>query len=191
MTIVFKYNDISSFLKKNHDSYILKEYNIKLAKILKKAIRNLTNNNYGNIINECVIYSYDNHYDDLVKKLGFEHPALKYLAIEETKEMIKYSKILFENNINDINILTKNLKKHVRKDGDLNMVVENIMNRKIKLSLPGAETPIKMAKNIFEMLSFESDFSKSSIASSMFSIIHSGMNKENEKYIQTIIKYIL
>lgn len=186
-----KYNDISSFLKKNHDSYILKEYNIKLAKILKKAIRNLTNNNYGNIINECVIYSYDNHYDDLVKKLGFEHPALKYLAIEETKEMIKYSKILFENNINDINILTKNLKKHVRKDGDLTMVVENIMNRKIKLSLTEAETPIKMAKNIFEMLSFESDFSKSSIASSMFSIIHSRMNKENEKYIQTIIKYIL
>ena len=186
-----KYDELTSFLKKYHDSYILKEYNIKLSKMLKNTVRNLSNDNYTNIINETLLYEYDNKYDELVKKIGFEHPAIKYLAIEETKVDYQYSKMLFENNINDISILTKNLRKYVGNRNKLNMVVETIMKKKIHLSVLNDKNPLITAKNIFENLSFENDFSKSTIASSMFSIIHNKPTDEDVKYIKTISKYIL
>ena len=190
-----KYNSILSFLNEYKDSFKLKDYNLKFRKMLKDSYNKLQSNNLNCFYSENI--NYDNELSIILETLGINHMALKYIAIEEAKQNMLYSKILIENNINDMNILTKELKLYTKSLSELQNLVENIMKHNIKLTEQLNETFNKkdfsnILNNIYNQFCFENDNQKLIIASSLFNIIHSKtrLNENKLKYVETLIKYI-
>ena len=128
-----KYNHILSFLNENHQSYSLKDLNIRFKKMLKESANKLSSKNLSDFYSENIDYQYE--FENLCETVGFFHPALKYIAIENTKQNLIYSKILFENNMNDLNLLTKELKPFTKSLSELQNLVESIMKKEIKINV--------------------------------------------------------
>lgn len=191
-----KYNHILSFLNEHHNSFSLKELNIRFKKMLKESSNKLKSKDLSLFYSENI--DYQNEFEILCETVGFFHPALKYIAIENTKQNLIYSKILFENNINDLNLLTKELKPFTKSLSELQNLVESIMKKEIKINGQLNESLdrkniVNKCSEIYKELCFENNNNKSKIASALFNIIHTKyrLNENKIKFIQTLIKYIL
>ncbi len=191
-----KYNHILSFLNEHHNSFSLKELNIRFKKMLKESSNKLKSKNLSLFCSENI--DYQNEFEILCETVGFFHPALKYIAIENTKQNLIYSKILFENNMNDLNLLTKELKPFTKSLSELQNLVESIMKKEIKINGQLNESLdrkniVNKCSEIYKELCFENDNNKSKIASALFNIIHTKyrLNENKIKFIQTLIKYML
>lgn len=191
-----KYNHILSFLNEHHNSFSLKELNIRFKKMLKESSQKLKSKDLSNFYSENI--DYQNEFEILCETVGFFHPALKYIAIQNAKENLIYSKILFENNINDLNLLTKELKPFTKSLSELQNLVETIMKKEIKINGQLNESLdrkniVNKCSEIYKELCFENDNNKSKIASALFNIIHTKyrLNENKIKFIQTLIKYII
>ena len=170
-----KYNHILSFLNEHHNSFSLKELNIRFKKMLKESSNKLKSKNLSLFCSENI--DYQNEFEILCESVGFFHPALKYIAIENTKQNLIYSKILFENNMNDLNLLTKELKPFTKSLSELQNLVESIMKKEIKINGQLNESLdrkniVNKCSEIYKELCFENDNNKSKIASALFNIIH-------------------
>lgn len=193
-----KYNEILSFLKEYHDSYAMKPYNLKLKKIFEDNMKKLNSEEFNTQLFENIEcpYDYSNEQEQLIQEMNCEHPAIKYLAMESAKENALYARILIENNMNDLNVLQKNLKPYVKSLSELEHLVETIMKKEIKVNVVLTESKdsvIDDATRIYKELCFESDKCKSAIASSLFNIIHSKyrLDESKSKYVSALKKYIL
>jgi len=192
-----KYNEISSFLKEYQDSYRMLPYNLKLKKLIKENIRKLSSNDYKLFEYVDSSYDYSEEYEKLCEEMDCEHPAIKYLALENAKENALYAKILIENNMNDLNVLQKTLKPYTKSLSELETLIESIMKGNIKVKEPLKENInnkniLNQASNLYKQLCFENDSHKSIIASVLFNIIHSKyrIDESKIKFINVLNKYL-
>ena len=66
--------------------------------------------------------------------MGVEHPAIKYLAIENAKKDAEYCSVLMEQTLSDETILTEGLKPYIQNPFTLYNIVKTIMDNQIILN---------------------------------------------------------
>lgn len=188
-----KYNDIADFIINYKNDYNKRKYIPKFKQIFNETINKLSNNDFNQSLFESADENidYTSELDNLSKKIGITHNALKYLAIEEAKENIHKNHILMEEKENDIKILVNELKQYVPYSSVIACyIVENHLNINYQLN-ESISNEIDIAKNLYTKISNKSDKISTSVASTLFGIINmpKKLNESKKKFIQTLIKY--
>lgn len=191
-----KYNQISSFIVEYKDNFSVRKYIPKFKNIFKETINKLnsTDSNFNSTLFESFEDNID--YSEQLKKLinesGVEHPALKYIAIEEAKKDFYSTKILNENKDKDIKILTKELKHYSSISSVIsNYIIENKLNIKPLTESVNKNNIVEVASNLYETLSNDLNKVTTPISSALFNIIHTNKKLIDSKidFMNTLIKY--
>lgn len=191
-----KYNQISSFIVEYKDNFSVRKYIPKFKNIFKETINKLnsTDSNFNSTLFESFEDNID--YSEQLKKLinesGIEHPALKYIAIEEAKKDFYSTKILNENKDKDIKILTKELKHYSSISSVIsNYIIENKLNIKPLTESVNKNNIVEVASNLYETLSNDLNKVTTPISSALFNIIHTNKKLIDSKidFMNTLIKY--
>lgn len=187
-----KYNEISSFLKEYYDSFSMKPYNKKFKKIIKENISKLNNTFKIEYFKSENPIDYQSELLQLQNEMNCNHPAIKYLAIEEAQKNALYSKILIENNINELNILQKELKPYTKNIKELQKIVEYILNHNIKNILVESTNIKDKAQEIYNSIYLSDNKYNSIISSALFNIIKSNyrLDENKHKFINLLQKYV-
>lgn len=189
MEETIKYNQISDFI--NTYKYDLKVRKIipQFKSIFQESINKLSlkqpfDKNLFESVDENIDYTAQ--YNKICNELGVEHPAIKYLALENAKEDLLYCSILMENITNDENILVNGLKPYIKNPYTLNNVVKTIMDNQINLN----ET-FNSASELYNKICLSENFVLMPISSALFNIIHTKKLTENkQKFVDVLLKYI-
>lgn len=191
-----KYNQISSFIIEYKDNFSIRKYIPKFKNIFKETIEKLNSANYN--FNSKLFESFEDNidYSEQLKKLitesGIEHPALKYIAIEEAKKEYFSSKILNESKDKDIKILSNELKHYSSISSVIsNYIIENKLNIKPLTETVTKNNIIEVASNLYESLSNNLNKVSTPVSSALFNIIHTNKKLIETKidFMNTLIKY--
>ena len=113
-----KYNQISDFIKTYQDNYKVRKFLPKFKNIFSENANKLSSAylNFNKELFESVEeeIDYTSQYQKLCKDMGVEHPAIKYLAIENAKKDAEYCSVLMEQTLSDETILTEGLKPYIQ-----------------------------------------------------------------------------
>ena len=190
-----KYNDIKDFINKYYDHYSLRKYITSFKDMLSETIEKLTNDFSESLfenIDDDIDYS--NCYNELVEKIGFEHPALKYIAINETKNLSQYTSMLMEQADNDANIIFENIKPYSKNNSECQKIIQEMIENNVdKIKNKSSEINRKNGKEIAEKLfrKLNESINSSPITSALFNIVHTKRPLNNSKieFLKTIEKY--
>ena len=188
-----KYNQISDFIKTYQDNYKVRKFLPKFKNIFSENANKLSSAylNFNKELFESVEeeIDYTSQYQKLCKDMGVEHPAIKYLAIENAKKDAEYCSVLMEQTLSDETILTEGLKPYIQNPFTLYNIVKTIMDNQIILN---KTLVIKsVATNLYNKICFEDNIVLMPIASSLFNIMHTkNLNESKITYLNTLIKYI-
>lgn len=195
-----KYNQIADFIKTYQDNYKIRKFLPKFKNIFTENANKL-NSAYFNFnkelfesVDEEIDYSVQ--YKKLCNEMGVDHPAIKYLAIENAKKDAEYCSVLMEQTLTDEQILTEGLKPYIQNPFTLYNVVKIIMDEQILLNKTLNESindkNIKtIASDLYNKICFEDNIVLMPIASSLFNIMHTkNLNENKITYLNTLIKYI-
>lgn len=195
-----KYNQISDFIKTYQDNYKVRKFLPKFKNIFSENANKLSSAylNFNKELFESVEeeIDYTSQYQKLCKDMGVEHPAIKYLAIENAKKDAEYCSVLMEQTLSDETILTEGLKPYIQNPFTLYNIVKTIMDNQIILNKTLVESVndsnIKsVATNLYNKICFEDNIVLMPIASSLFNIMHTkNLNESKITYLNTLIKYI-
>lgn len=195
-----KYNQISDFIKTYQDNYKVRKFLPKFKNIFSENANKLSSAylNFNKELFESVEeeIDYTSQYQKLCKDMGVEHPAIKYLAIENAKKDAEYCSVLMEQTLSDETILTEGLKPYIQNPFTLYNIVKTIMDNQIILNKTLVESVndsnIKsVATNLYNKICFEDNIVLMPIASSLFNIMHTkNLNESEITYLNTLIKYI-
>lgn len=195
-----KYNQISDFIKTYQDNYKVRKFLPKFKNIFSENANKLSSAylNFNKELFESVEeeIDYTSQYQKLCKDMGVEHPAIKYLAIENAKKDAEYCSVLMEQTLSDETILTEGLKPYIQNPFTLYNIVKTIMDNQIILNKTLVESVndsnIKLvATNLYNKICFEDNIVLMPIASSLFNIMHTkNLNESKITYLNTLIKYI-
>lgn len=195
-----KYNQISDFIKTYQDNYKIRKFLPKFKNIFSENANKLSSAylNFNKELFESVEeeIDYTSQYQKLCKDMGVEHPAIKYLAIENAKKDAEYCSVLMEQTLSDETILTEGLKPYIQNPFTLYNIVKTIMDNQIILNKTLVESVndsnIKsVATNLYNKICFEDNIVLMPIASSLFNIMHTkNLNESKITYLNTLIKYI-
>lgn len=195
-----KYNQISDFIKTYQDNYKVRKFLPKFKNIFSENANKLSSAylNFNKELFESVEeeIDYTSQYQKLCKDMGVEHPAIKYLAIENAKKDAEYCSVLMEQTLSDETILTEGLKPYIQNPFTLYNIVKTIMDNQIILNKTLVESVndsnIKsIATNLYNKICFEDNIVLMPIASSLFNIMHTkNLNESKITYLNTLIKYI-
>lgn len=195
-----KYNQISDFIKTYQDNYKVRKFLPKFKNIFSENANKLSsaylkfNKELFESVEEEIDYT--SQYQKLCKDMGVEHPAIKYLAIENAKKDAEYCSVLMEQTLSDETILTEGLKPYIQNPFTLYNIVKTIMDNQIILNKTLVESVndsnIKsVATNLYNKICFEDNIVLMPIASSLFNIMHTkNLNESKITYLNTLIKYI-
>lgn len=191
-----KYNQISSFIIEYKDNFSVRKYIPKFKNIFKETVEKLksANSDFNSILFESCEDNID--YSEQLKKLisesGIEHPALKYIAIEEAKKEFYSYKLLNETKDNDIKILSKELRHYSPISSVIsNCIIENNLNIKPLTESVNKNNIVEVASNLYENLSNDLNKITTPVSSALFNIIHSNKKLIETKidFMNTLIKY--
>lgn len=195
-----KYNQIADFIKTYQNNYKIRKFLPKFKNIFTENANKL-NSAYFNFnkelfesVDEEIDYSVQ--YKKLCNEMGVDHPAIKYLAIENAKKDAEYCSVLMEQTLTDEQILTEGLKPYIQNPFTLYNVVKIIMDEQILLNKTLNESindkNIKtIASDLYNKICFEDNIVLMPIASSLFNIMHTkNLNENKITYLNTLIKYI-
>lgn len=195
-----KYNQISDFIKTYQDNYKVRKFLPKFKNIFSENANKLSSAylNFNKELFESVEeeIDYTSQYQKLCKDMDVEHPAIKYLAIENAKKDAEYCSVLMEQTLSDETILTEGLKPYIQNPFTLYNIVKTIMDNQIILNKTLVESVndsnIKsVATNLYNKICFEDNIVLMPIASSLFNIMHTkNLNESKITYLNTLIKYI-
>lgn len=195
-----KYNQISDFIKTYQDNYKVRKFLPKFKNIFSENANKLSSAylNFNKELFESVEeeIDYTSQYQKLCKDMGVEHPAIKYLAIENAKKDAEYCSVLMEQTLSDETILTEGLKPYIQNPFTLYNIVKTIMDNQIILNKTLVESVnnsnIKsVTTNLYNKICFEDNIVLMPIASSLFNIMHTkNLNESKITYLNTLIKYI-
>lgn len=191
-----KYNDIKDFINKYYDVYSLRKYIPKFKNMFSEAITLLTDDYKEELfenINEDI--DYRERYNELVKEMGIEHPAIKYIAINETKMKNNYINIIMEKIDDDENIIFENVKPFSKNNSECQKIIQEMIENNSDKVLNENEqidrNNAKMyAKVMFDKLNESQN--DSPITSALFNIVHSKRPLNNSKieFLKTLDKYL-
>lgn len=183
-----KYNDIKDFINKYYNSYSMRKYIPLFKDMFSESITKLNHFDKKLFENCNEEINYTNVYNQLVKESGIEHPALKYLAIQETINQNDYAKVLFETINHEENILFENLRPYCKSDNECANISESIINKNSTTDITITRDNAKdIATSLFNKISED----VSPVSSALFSIIHSNrpLTKNKLSFISILNKY--
>lgn len=190
-----KFNSLTSLFETYMYKPELKQYLPFLRKLYKESYTKITNKELikDDFISYSKFYNYSNSLGLLESKLGFKHPALKYIAIKETEDNHKKSIILENNKKNDINILKSNI-KNVTSFVNAEEVSQSIVNNNINLIKPLKSnlTPFDKCKFFYESAYTSDDKANDTLKNCLFLYITNPLkfNSKRKKFIETLEKYV-
>lgn len=190
-----KYNEIKDFINEYYDHYSLRKYIVKFKNMLSETISKLTNDFNETLFESSNDINYKQEYFELIKEIGFEHPAIKYLAMEEAEFKSKYTSLLMEQMDKDENILYDIVKLYSKNINECQKIIQEtienhsdrILNETIDITRSNGK---EIAEKLFNQLN-ESQV-KSPITSALFNIIHSKrpLNSSKIEFLKTLDKYM-
>lgn len=186
-----KYNEISDFIQKYKNSYQIRKIIPQFKNIFNETVKKLSNNDFNQSLFESVdntSLDYSKEYNNLCKKLGIKHNALKYLAIEEAKHIYEQNTLLNEEKNLDMEIITNFIKDYTTYPS---IVADNIINNKLNVKLnESLNDNISIANDIYQQINMKSEKCYTGLSSALFGIINSTKkNKNIDNFITTLIKY--
>ena len=193
-----KYNQISDFIKKYKDDYKIRKYIPKFKNIFVENANKLREASlkFSRELFETVEdIDYTKQYSKLCKEMGIEHPAIKYLAIENAKRDAEYCAVLMEETLTDEEILTEGLKPYVKNPFTLYNIVRVIMDKQILvnkvLNENVSDNLLESAKSLYNKICNDDNIVLTAISSSLFNLLHTKNLTESKKtYLQTLLKYV-
>lgn len=190
-----KYNDIKDFITEYYDCYSLRKYIVKFKDMLSETISKLTSDFNESLFENYNEINFKEEYNELSDKMGIDHPAIKYLAIEEAENKSKYASLLLEKADNDENIIFENIRSFSKNNNECQKIIQEMIEENVDKILNENEiinrsNGKKIAIDLFNKLN-ESQ-SNSPITSALFNIIHTKQPLDNSKleFIKTINKYM-
>lgn len=187
-----KYNDIADFIIKYKNDFNVRKYIPKFKSLFNECLTKLSPTfNQTLFENNIPEINYQNELNALSHKIGINHSALKYLAIEEAKSNLSKASILNEKKNNDMLILVNELKNY---SSFPSIIASKIVNEGIHIDLPLNESQndlLNTANNLYLSITNNTDKVSTSIASTLFGIIHSKgkLNESKQSFIKTLLKY--
>lgn len=193
-----KYNQISDFIKRYKDDYKIRKYIPKFKNIFVENANKLREASlkFSRELFETVEdIDYTKQYNKLCKEMGIEHPAIKYLAIENAKRDAEYCAVLMEETLTDEEILTEGLKPYVKNPFTLYNIVRIIMDKQILvnkvLNENVSDNLLESAKSLYNKICNDDNIVLTAISSSLFNLLHTKNLTESKKtYLQTLLKYV-
>lgn len=190
-----KYNDIKDFTNRYYGQYSLRKYITRFKDMLSETIEKLTSDFSESLfesVDEEVDYS--EYYNSLVKEIGFEHPAIKYLAMSESKTFSQYTSMLLEQVDVDCDIIFENIKPYSKNNSECQKIIQEMVETKISnIKNTNEDINRKNGKEIAEKLfnQLNESMNSSPITSALFNIIHSKRPLSNSKieFLKTLKKY--
>lgn len=190
-----KYNDIKDFTNRYYGQYSLRKYITRFKDMLSETIEKLTSDFSESLfesVDEEVDYS--EYYNSLVKEIGFEHPAIKYLAMSESKAFSQYTSMLLEQVDVDCDIIFENIKPYSKNNSECQKIIQEMVETKISnIKNTNEDINRKNGKEIAEKLfnQLNESMNSSPITSALFNIIHSKRPLNNSKieFLKTLKKY--
>lgn len=190
-----KYNDIKDFTNRYYGQYSLRKYITRFKDMLSETIEKLTSDFSESLfesVDEEVDYS--EYYNSLVKEIGFEHPAIKYLAMSESKTFSQYTSMLLEQVDVDCDIIFENIKPYSKNNSECQKIIQEMVETKISnIKNTNEDINRKNGKEIAEKLfnQLNESMNSSPITSALFNIIHSKRPLNNSKieFLKTLKKY--
>ena len=190
-----KYNDIKDFTNRYYGQYSLRKYITRFKDMLSETIEKLTSDFSESLfesVDEEVDYS--EYYNSLVKEIGFEHPAIKYLAMSESKAFSQYTSMLLEQVDVDCDIIFENIKPYSKNNSECQKIIQEMVETKINnIKNTNEDINRKNGKEIAEKLfnQLNESMNSSPITSALFNIIHSKRPLNNSKieFLKTLKKY--
>ena len=187
-----KYNDIADFIINYKNDFNVRKFIPKFKSIFNECLVKLSPNfNQALFENNEPEIDYHNELNDLTKKIGVNHNALKYLAIEEARNNIYKTMLLNEKKNADLLNLVGELKNYTSFPS---VVACKIVEEGINVNIPLNECQndlLNTAKKLYSSISNNTDKVSTSIASTLFGIIHSKgkLNESKQSFIKTLLKY--
>lgn len=190
-----KFNSLTSLFENYMYKPELKQHIPFLKKLYKETFEKLKNEIIlkEDFIPSLEIYNFSNNLSVLESKLGFKHPALKYIAINEAKKQYEKTSILESNKQNDINILKSNLTDVTSLLNALDVsksIVECNLNttRPLKKSLSSFDK----CKSLYESVYTTDENTNNTLKNCLFLYLTnpSKFNSKRKKFIETLEKYI-
>lgn len=190
-----KYNEIKDFINEYYDYYSLRKYIVKFKNMLSETISKLTDTFNESLFESVNDINYNDDYNELVNEIGFEHPAIKYIAMEQAEMKSKYASLLMEQTDNDENILFENIKPYSKDMSECQKIIQEtiennsdkILNETINITRSNGK---KVAEKLFKQ--FNESQNDSPITSALFNIVHSKqpLNSSKIEFLKTLDKYM-
>lgn len=190
-----KYNEIRDFINENYEKYSLRKYIVRFKDMLSETIEKLTGDFNEALFENSYDIDYKDCYNDLVKESGIEHPAFKYLAMEDSEQKANIISKLMEQVELDENVIYENVRPYVKNNADCSDIIKDMIENNVDKAMNNNEKITrsngkKIAESLFSKLS-ETE-SSSPIGSALFNIIHTKqpLNESKIQFLKTVEKYL-
>lgn len=192
-----KLNALTDLVENHSYKSEVKKLSKQISKLLKECLINLNENNYKTKLSESVsnTIDYSKELFTLESTLGFTHPALKYIAIENSIQNKILKDGFLAERAEDIVALRKGLllSNNIIKACNISDTIINeklICKKEIKECKTGK---MALAKFLLENIDSINPETTNAIKESLFVIINnpSKYDEERDNYIKTIKKYII
>lgn len=191
-----KLNQLSDLIENHSYKMGVKKYASTIKKLYQECLENLNESVYEeklSLVDKTIDYSKELAL--LEEKLGFNHPALKYIAIHESKENLQKKSWLLNEQKKDVEILKKGLMltNNIQKSLECaaSIVASGVFSKKaIK---ENKSDRLSLAKALFENVQSLDTTTSAAIKDSLFMIINnpSRYNSDRHNFVKTIKKYVL
>lgn len=190
-----KFNHLTNLLENHSYNFQLKNYVSKIKKIYKESFNKISSSTlnremFKDIIIPC---DYSKHLALIESKVGFKHPALKYLAMYEAKIDDDKSIILEKNQIKDRLVLESELNKLTSLNNSRlisESIVKNGINtiKNIKSNIDGIEACKSLLDNTYTV----DEKTNNTLQECLFimSTNPKSFTSKRKKFIETLLKYV-
>lgn len=191
-----KFNHLTNLLENHSYNFQLKNYITDIKNLYLNSYNKLKNNklvskNFEQIL--MLPYDYSKQLALIESKLGFKHPGLKYLAMEEAKKNIEKSVILEKNTIKDRNILESELNK-LTSFSKSKMISESIVKNGINIinKLNNTENKFNVCKKLLNNTYSADVDSNNTLQECLYVFVTnpSKFNYKRKQFVETLLKYI-
>ena len=189
-----KFNTITNLLENHLYNFKLKDYVSVIKKIYEDSYSKIKSKKLTeDLFNDIEIpYDYSKELSLIESKLGFTHPSLKYVAIEESKRKFKEQVILENMTFTDKKILKDTLSKYTsfKNASDIS---ESIIKNGINLIRPyKAKSELETCKKLLNN-TYSVDLNSNNQLQEclyVFSTNPATFNNTKKQFVKTIEKYI-
>ena len=185
-----KLNNLKDLVENYYYNNGIKQYGKTLSKLCKESLNKLNTLEFS----EEDTFDYSKELAIIEGKTGFQHPGLKYIAIEEAKNnKIKNDGILIEH-LSDKNILKSGFSKFMsfKKANELS---SSIINTKLSVITPIKETkePINVIKQLIDNVYSADNNIKESVNECFkaIALYPNVLSNNKTKFVNTLKKYLI